>query len=122
MYSWNVYYILFYAVVEVGFLRDNYSVSEQPSLRDVTICVQINNGTLERAVDINFNVRDITAQSMCCEHFPVTCLATESMSMIVYQQEQITPFLSYIMGRSMFHNSTIRELYSYILVAPRCCY
>ena len=67
----NFIITLLYVVVEVGFSRDNYSVSEQPTLRDVTICVQINNGTLERAVDINFNVRDITAQSMCCEHFPV---------------------------------------------------
>ena len=55
-------------------MMDNYSVSEQSSQNDVIICVEINNGTLERAIDINLNVRDITTQTtqgMCCECFPL---------------------------------------------------
>ena len=52
-----------HAVVEFGLLRSNYTISEQPSFRDIAICVMINNGTLERAVEINFDVVDITAES-----------------------------------------------------------
>ena len=49
--------------VEFGFQRTNYSVSEQPRLRDVYICVTINNGTLERGIEITFNITDVTAES-----------------------------------------------------------
>ena len=49
--------------VEFGFQRTNYSVSEEPRLRDVGVCVTVNNGTLERGIEITFNVIDITAES-----------------------------------------------------------
>ena len=50
--------------IEFGFQRTNYSVSEEPQSRDVGICVVVNNGTLERGIEIIFNVTDITAESM----------------------------------------------------------
>ena len=53
-----------YAAVEFSLQRTNYSISEQPRLRDVAVCVMIINGTLERGVEITFNVVDITAESM----------------------------------------------------------
>ncbi len=49
--------------MEFGFQRTNYSVSEEPRLRDVGVCVVINNGTLERVIEINFNITDVTAES-----------------------------------------------------------
>ena len=49
--------------MEFGFQRTNYSVSEQPRLRDVAVCVVINNGTLDRGVEINFSVVDVNAES-----------------------------------------------------------
>ena len=49
--------------MEFGFQRTNYSVSEEPRLRDVGICVTVNNGTLERGIEITFNVIDVTAES-----------------------------------------------------------
>ena len=49
--------------VEFGFQPTNYSVSEEPRLRDVSVCVTVNNGTLERDIEITFNVIDITAES-----------------------------------------------------------
>ena len=49
--------------MEFGFQRTNYSISEQPRLRDVAVCVVIINGTLESQVEISFNVVDITAES-----------------------------------------------------------
>ncbi len=51
------------AAVEFGFQRTNYSFSEQPRSRDVGVCVMVNNGTLERGIEITFNVIDITAES-----------------------------------------------------------
>ena len=51
------------AAVEFGFQQTNYSVSEQPRLRDVGVCVVFNNGTLERGVEITFNIVDVTAES-----------------------------------------------------------
>jgi hypothetical protein len=52
------------AAVEFGFQRTNYSVSEQPRLRDVGVCAMLNNGTLEREIEITFNVTDVTAESI----------------------------------------------------------
>ena len=49
--------------MEFGFQRINYSVSEQPRLRDVSVCVMVNNGTFERGIEITFNIIDVTAQS-----------------------------------------------------------
>jgi hypothetical protein len=51
------------AAVEFGFQQTNYSVSEESGLRDVSVCVTVNNGTLERGIEITFNVIDITAES-----------------------------------------------------------
>jgi hypothetical protein len=52
------------AAVEFGFQRTNYSVSEQLQLRDVGVCVVLNNGILEREIEITFNVIDVTAESI----------------------------------------------------------
>ena len=49
--------------MEFGFQRTNYSVSEQSQLRDVGVCVMVNNGTFEREIEMTFNVIDITAES-----------------------------------------------------------
>ena len=49
-------------MVEVGIQRDHYSVSEQPLLNSVTVCVEINNRTLEREIVVNLNTVDITTQ------------------------------------------------------------
>ena len=49
--------------MEFGFQRINYSVSEHLRLNDVDVCVVLNNGTLEREIEITFNVTDVTAES-----------------------------------------------------------
>ena len=49
--------------MEFGFQRIDYSVSEQPRLRDVSVCVVVNNGTFEREIEITFDVNDVTAES-----------------------------------------------------------
>ena len=48
--------------MELGFLSDSYSISEQPSLSDVTVCVIMNRGVLEREVVVNVNVTDVTTE------------------------------------------------------------
>jgi hypothetical protein len=53
-----------HAAVEFGFQRTNYSISEEPRLRGVGVCVTVNTGTLERGIEISFNVIDITAESI----------------------------------------------------------
>lgn len=58
--------ILFYfsvdLVMELGFLSDSYSISEQSSLSEVTVCVVMNRGVLEREVVVNVNVTDVTTE------------------------------------------------------------
>ena len=49
--------------MEFGFQLTNYSVSEQLRLRDVVVCVIVNNGTFERGIEITFDVNDVTAES-----------------------------------------------------------
>lgn len=48
----------------MGWQQDEYSVSEQASLRDVMICVVVNSGTLEREVVVNLNAVDTTAEGI----------------------------------------------------------
>ena len=57
------YFLYLITAVEIGFQRTNYSVSEQPRLRDVYVCVTVNNGILERGFEITFNITDVTAES-----------------------------------------------------------
>ena len=52
-----------HVVVEFGLLQDHYSVSEQPMLNSSTICIEINNGTLQREVVVTLNTVDITTES-----------------------------------------------------------
>ena len=49
------------AVLELGFLQDSYSVSEQMSLNTAMVCVVINRGILERDVVVDIAVIDVTA-------------------------------------------------------------
>ena len=53
-----------YAVIELGLHLDHYSVSEQPLFNSSTVCIDINNGTLQREVIIILNTMDITAESI----------------------------------------------------------
>jgi hypothetical protein len=55
--------------VEFGFQRTNYSVTEQAQFRDVGVCVVLNNGTLEREIEITFNVIDVTAESTAIKYY-----------------------------------------------------
>ena len=50
--------------MEFGFQRIDYSVSEQPRLRDASVCVVVNSGTFERDIEITFDVMDVTAESI----------------------------------------------------------
>ena len=59
-----------HTVVEIGFMQDHYSVSEQPLFNDTNVCVEINNGTLEREVVITFNTIDITTEGK--DHYLVS--------------------------------------------------
>jgi hypothetical protein len=49
------------AVLELGFLQDSYSVSEQMPLNSAMVCVVINRGILEREVVVDTAVTDMTA-------------------------------------------------------------
>ena len=50
-----------YTVLELEFLQDSYSVSEQSPLDSAMVCVVINRGILEREVVVDIAVTDITA-------------------------------------------------------------
>ena len=54
---------LFYSAVGLAFQSNAYSGTEQPSLRDVTICVEITMGILERDVVVNVTTTSGTAES-----------------------------------------------------------
>ena len=47
--------------MELGFLQDSYSVSEQVSLNNAMVCVVIKRGILEREVVVDIAVNDISA-------------------------------------------------------------
>ena len=49
--------------MELAFQSDVYSGTEQPSLRNVTICVDITMGILERDVIVNLETTNGTAES-----------------------------------------------------------
>lgn len=49
------------AVLELDFLQDGYSVSEQAPLNNAIVCVVINRGILEREVTVDIAVTDLTA-------------------------------------------------------------
>ena len=49
--------------MELAFQSNAYSGTEQPSLRDVTICVEITMGILERDVVVNVTTTSGTAES-----------------------------------------------------------
>ena len=49
------------AVLELDFLQDGYSVSEQAPLNNAMVCVVINRGILEREVTVDIAVTDLTA-------------------------------------------------------------
>lgn len=49
------------AVLELDFLQDGYSVSEQAPLNNAMVCVVINRGILEREVIVDIAVTDLTA-------------------------------------------------------------
>ena len=51
-----------FIVMELGFQSDSYSISEQSSLNEVTVCVVMNRGVLERQVVVNVNVTDVTTE------------------------------------------------------------
>ena len=42
-------------VIELGLHLDHYSISEQPFLNTTIVCVDINNGTLQREVIVTLN-------------------------------------------------------------------
>lgn len=52
-----------HTVVEFSLTQDHYSLSEQPLFNSGTICVEINNGTLQREVVISLDTVDITTES-----------------------------------------------------------
>ena len=56
--------ISLFAVMELGFQSDSYSISEQSSLNEVTVCVIMNRGVLERQVVVNVNVTDVTTEGI----------------------------------------------------------
>ena len=49
------------AVLELDFLQDGYSVSEQAPLNNAMVCVVINRGILEREVTVDITITDLTA-------------------------------------------------------------
>ena len=52
-----------HTVVELAFQNAAYSGTEQSSLRDVTICVEIMTGSLERDIVVNITSNNGTAES-----------------------------------------------------------
>ena len=77
------YFFILITAVEFGFQRTNYSVSEQSRLRDVGVCVTVNNGTLERGIEITFNVIDVTAESTYCNIISSPCKACHTLLIII---------------------------------------
>ena len=72
------------AAVEFGFQVTNYSISEQLRLSNVGVCVVLNNGTLEREIEIAFNVTDVTAESIYHDKYYAQILPGENFRQFAY--------------------------------------
>ena len=74
MWLWVYILIFFSADLELGFLEEIYTISEESGLNNAMICAVINSGILEREVVVNISVTDITTEGIAKVHsYTVKC-------------------------------------------------